>query len=136
MVKSIKKSDQGHLVFESFTLEYVLNSSAKLFPENTLRSFTHFLTEKLNPEGQREAAISEMLYPSNLQIVTDGKFMFFQRKLSKSSDFFSGTQSLPFFYGCCLGLELSQPRMTESHRKQYRTQKVSKNERNWVLQYN
>ena len=73
---------------ESFTIELVSNASAQLFPDNTLSSFTNFLPEQLNLDGQWEVAISEISYPSMYQNVTEGKFMFFDKKLSKSSKFF------------------------------------------------
>ena len=73
---------------ESFTKEMVSNASAKLFPDNTLSSFTTFLPEQLNLEGQWEVAISEMSHPSMYQNITEGKFMFFGKKLSKSSEFY------------------------------------------------
>ena len=60
---------------ESFTIELVSNASAQLFPDNTLSSFTNFLTEQLNLDGQWEVAISETSYPSMYQNVTEGKFM-------------------------------------------------------------
>ena len=66
----------------------VSNAPAQLFPDNTLSSFTNFLPEQLNLEGQWEVAISEISYPSMYQNDTEGKFMFFDRKLSKSSDFY------------------------------------------------
>ena len=73
---------------ESFTIELVSNASAQLFPDNTLSSFTNFLPEQLNLDGQWEVAISEITYPSRYQNVTDGNFMFFDKKISKSSEFF------------------------------------------------
>ena len=73
---------------ESLTIELVSNASAQLFPDNILNSFTIFLPEQLNLEGQWEVAISEISYPSMYQKVAKGKFMFFDRKLSKSSDFY------------------------------------------------
>ena len=70
---------------ESFTIELVLNASAQLFPDNTLSSFTSFFSpEQLNLDGQWEVAISETSYPSMYQNVTQGKFMFFDKKVSKS----------------------------------------------------
>ena len=71
---------------ESFTIELVSNASAQIFPDNTLSSFSNFLPEQLNLEGQWEVAISEISYPSMYQNVTEGKFMFFDKKLSKSSE--------------------------------------------------
>ena len=47
---------------KSFTIELVSNASAQLFPDKTLSSFTNFLTEQLNLDGQWEVAISE--YPT------------------------------------------------------------------------
>ena len=73
---------------ESCTKEMLSNASAQFFPDNTLSSFTKIPAEQLNPEGQWEVAISEKSYPSIYQNVTDGKFMSFDPKLSKSSDFY------------------------------------------------
>ena len=73
---------------ESFTIELVSNASAQLFPDNTLSSFTIFLPEQMNLDGQWEVAISEISYPSMYQKVTEGKIMFFDKKLSKSSEFY------------------------------------------------
>ena len=73
---------------ESFTIGLVSNASAQLFPDNTLSSFTNFLPEQLNLDGHWEVAISELSYPSMYQNVTEGKFMFFDKKLSRSSEFY------------------------------------------------
>ena len=73
---------------ESFLIELVSNASAQLFPDNTLSPFTNFLPEQLNLDGQWEFAISEISYPSMYQNVTKGKFVFFDKKLSKSSEFY------------------------------------------------
>ena len=72
---------------ESFTIDLVSNASAQLLPDNTLRSFTDFLPEQLNLEGQWEVAISEISYPLMYQNVTEGK-KFSDKKLSKSSEFY------------------------------------------------
>ena len=64
------------------------NASAQLFTDNTLSSFTNFLPGQLNPEGQCEVAISEKSYPSMYQNVTEGIFMFFDKELSRSSEFY------------------------------------------------
>ena len=58
-----------------------------IFSDNTLNSFTNFLPEQLNLEGQGEVAISEISYPSMYQNVTGGKLLFFDKKLSKLSEF-------------------------------------------------
>ena len=70
---------------ESFTIELVSDASGELFPDNTLRSFTNFLPEQLNLEGQWEVAISEISFPSMYQNITEVKFKFFDEKLSKST---------------------------------------------------
>ena len=49
---------------DSFTIELVSNASGELFPDKTLSSFTNFLQEQVNLEGQWEVAISEISYPS------------------------------------------------------------------------
>ena len=66
----------------------VSNAFAQPFPDNTLSSFTNFLPEQLYLDGQCEVAISEISYPSMYQNVTEGKFLFFDEKLSKSSEFY------------------------------------------------
>ena len=70
---------------DSFTIELVSNASGELFTDNTLSSFTNFLPEQVNFEGQWEVPISEISYPSMYQNITEGKFKFFDEKLSKST---------------------------------------------------
>ena len=70
---------------DSFTLELVSNASWELFPDNTLSSFTNFLPEQVNLEGQWEVAFSEISYPSMYQNITERKFKFFDENLSKST---------------------------------------------------
>ena len=55
---------------ESFTIELVSNASGKLFPDHALSSFTNFLPEQVNLEGQGVVAISETSYPSMYQNIT------------------------------------------------------------------
>ena len=47
-----------------------------------------FLPEQLNLEGQWQVAISEISYPSMYQIITEVKFINFDKELSKSSEFY------------------------------------------------
>ena len=71
---------------ESFTIEFVSNASAQLFPDNTLSSFINFSPAESGwSMGGCNFRIS---YPSMYQNVTEGKLMFFDTKLSKSSEFF------------------------------------------------
>ena len=69
----------------SLTTELVSNASRELFQDNTLSSFTNFLPEQVNLEGQWEVATSEISYPSMYQNITEGKLKFFDAKLSKST---------------------------------------------------
>ena len=71
---------------DSLTNELVSNASSQLFPNNTLSSFTNFLPEQVNLDGQWEVAISEISYPSMYQNVTEGKILFYDEKLSKTTE--------------------------------------------------
>ena len=73
---------------DSFTIELVSNASSELFPDNILSSFTNFLPEQVNLEGQWEVAVSEISYPSMYQNVTEGKFLFHDNELSKTKDYY------------------------------------------------
>ena len=63
----------------------VSDASGELFPDNTLSLFTNFLPEQVILEGQWEADISEISYPSMYKNITEGKFKSFDEKLSKST---------------------------------------------------
>ena len=73
----------------SFRIELASNASAQLFPDNTLSCFTNFSPEQLNVDGQWEVAISEISYPSRYQNVTEGKFMFFDKKFQSHQNSFN-----------------------------------------------
>ena len=85
---------------ESFTIGLVSNASAQLIPGNTLSCFANFLPEQLNLEGKWEVAIPETSYPSMYQIVTEGKFMFFDKRNFQSGLNFT-IWLLPLHYGYC-----------------------------------
>ena len=107
---------------QSFTIELVPNASAQLFPDNTLSSFTNFLPEQLNLDGQWEVAISEISYPSMYQNVTEGKFMFFDKKLSKSSEFYYLEPGLyPSFTDIVEAMNILIQKKTQSQRKLYQS---------------
>ena len=71
---------------DSFTIDLVPNESPQLFPNNTLSSFTNYLPEQVILAGQWEEAISETFYPLTYQNVTECKFMFFEEKLSRTTE--------------------------------------------------
>ena len=73
---------------ELFKIELVSNASVQIFPDNALSSIANILPEQLNLDGQWEFAISEISYPSRYQNVTERKFMFFDKNLSKLSEFY------------------------------------------------
>ena len=60
---------------DSFTIEFVSNASGEFFPNNTLSSFTNFLPEQVNLEGQREVAISAV--PINVPKYNRGEIRIF-----------------------------------------------------------
>ena len=63
--------DQSPFTMETFTIELVSHASEERFPDNTLSSFTNFLQQQLKLEVQWEVEISERLYPSMYQNVTE-----------------------------------------------------------------
>ena len=65
-----------HLKMSSFTVELVSNASFDCYPINTLSSFPNFLREQINFDGDLEVAITELLYPSLYQNITEGKFFY------------------------------------------------------------
>ena len=69
-------------------IEFVSNASAQIFPAKPLSSLTNFSPKQLNLEGQWQVVISEISYPSVYQTITEGKFLFFDKKLLKSSEFY------------------------------------------------
>ena len=71
---------------EAFTIELVSNASSQLFPNKTLNSFTNFLPQQVNLDGQWEVAASEISYPSMYHNVTEGKILFHDEKLSKTTE--------------------------------------------------
>ena len=94
---------QSQLTMESFTIELVSNASAQLFPANTLGSYTDFLTDQPNLEGQCDVAHSELSYSSMYQNVTEENFMFFDEKPLISSEIYNlePGRFLHFHYGYC-----------------------------------
>ena len=71
---------------DSFTIELASNTYSQLFPNNKLSLFTNFFSEQVSLEEQWEVAFSKISYPSMYQNVTEGKFMFYDEKLSKTTE--------------------------------------------------
>ena len=58
---------------------------------NTLSSFTNFIPEQINLEGEWEVAITELSYPSLYQNITDGNFFYLDAATpdTKPSDYYT-----------------------------------------------
>ena len=79
----------------SFTVELVSNASFDCYPNNTLSSFTNFLPEQIDLEGEWEVAISELSYPSMYQNITEGKFFFIDDKNPRKRTFSLDPYNIP-----------------------------------------
>ena len=115
---------------DSFTIELVSNASGELFPDNTLSSFTNFLSEQLTLEGQWEVAMSEISYPSMYQNIAEGKFKFFDEKLSK----FTTTYNLePGLYTSITDIVEAMNMLIQERNKACLTVKVSRRTQKVVI---
>ena len=85
--KSLSKSFNNGIVYNRVGFKCICANVSRQC-NNALSSFTNFLPEQLNLESQWEVAISEKSYTSMYQNVTEGKILFFGKKLSKSSEFY------------------------------------------------
>ena len=75
----------------SYTVELVSNASFDCYPNNTLSSFTNFLPELINLEGEWEVAINGLSYPTLYQNITDGNFLYLDAATpyTKPSDYYT-----------------------------------------------
>ena len=111
---------------DSFTIQLVSNASGELFPDNTLSSFTNFLPEQLNLEGQWEVAISEIPYPSMYQNITGGYFKFFDEKFFKIYvNLQSRTWAIHFHHRHCGSHEYAYSREDQPQRNLHNSQGFS-----------
>ena len=74
-----------------FTVELVSNASFDCYPNITLSSFTSFLPEQINLDGEWEVAITEMSYPSLYQNITEEKLFYLDEATpyTKPSDYYT-----------------------------------------------
>ena len=84
--KSRSKSINNGMLYNRVGFKFICTNTAKQY--TTLSSFTNFLPEQLNLECKWEVAISEKSYSAMYQNITEGNFMFFDKKRSKSSEFY------------------------------------------------
>ena len=61
---------------QNFIVELVSNASMDVYPANTIASFTNFLPEQINLEGDWEVALLEVSYPNLYHNITDGRFRY------------------------------------------------------------
>ena len=75
----------------SYTVELVSIASFDCYPNNTLRSFTNFVPEQINLDGEWEVATTELSYPSLYQNITEGKFFYLDEATpdTKPSDYYT-----------------------------------------------
>ena len=59
---------------ETFNVELHSSASSKLYPQNTVASFTNFLPDQINLEGEWEVALTEICFPSKFFNITEGSF--------------------------------------------------------------
>ena len=75
----------------SFTVELISNASFDCYPNNTMSTFTNFLPEQINLDGEWEVAITELSYPSLYQNINDGTFFYLDAATpdTKTSDYYT-----------------------------------------------
>ena len=117
----------------SLTKELFFGSSAQLYPENTLSSFTNLLPEQLNLESQWEVANSDLSYPSMYQKVTEGKLMFLDESFSKSSETYYLEPSLYLSNTEIVAALNTLVQELHNHSESYNNKSVSKNAKSWNL---
>ena len=59
---------------ETFSVELHSSASSKLYPQNTIASFTNFLPYQINLEAEWEVARTEICFPSKFFNITEGSF--------------------------------------------------------------
>ena len=61
---------------DNFIIELVSNASMDVYPDNSIASFTNFLPEQINVEGDWEVALLEVSYPNLYHNIVDGRFRY------------------------------------------------------------
>ena len=77
--KSWSKSFNNGIAYNRVGIKCIRTTISRQYSE----LFTNFLPEQLKLEGLGEVAISEITYPSMYRNVTEGKLMFFDKKIFK-----------------------------------------------------
>ena len=64
----------------SFIIDLVSNASTDIYPSNSLSSFTNFLPDQINLEGDWEVALLEASHPTLYYNISDGRFRYKQNE--------------------------------------------------------
>ena len=85
---------------DEFTVHLISTASMDYFPDNTLASFRNFCKEEIALEGDWRVALSEIIFPTKLNNVTDEEFTYFRASevvASKSNAGNRNTISRPYY---------------------------------------
>ena len=110
-----------------FTIELVSNASGELFPNNTLSSFTNFLPEQVNLEGQWDVAFSELSYPSMYQKNEREIHVFWRETFKICVNLQSGTWTMHFHHRHCGSHEYAFSIEKQPQRNLHDSQNFSQN---------
>lgn len=61
---------------DSLIIEVVSNASPDVYPNNTMASFTNFLPDQIELDGEWEVGLLEISYPAMYYNITNGKFFY------------------------------------------------------------
>ena len=59
---------------ETFSVELHSYASSKIYPQNTIASFTNVLPDQINLKGEWEVALTDICFPSKFFNITEGSF--------------------------------------------------------------
>ena len=85
---------------DEFTVHLISTASMDYFPGNTLASFRNFCKEEIALDGDWRVALSEIIFPTKLNNVTDEEFTYFRASevvASKSNAGNRNTISRPYY---------------------------------------
>ena len=78
---------------DEFTVHLISTASMDYFPDNTLASFRNFCKEEIALDGDWRVALSEIIFPSKLNNVTDEEFTYFRASKIVASKFNAGNRN-------------------------------------------
>ena len=63
---------------DEYTVHLFSTASMEYFPDNTLANFRKFCKEEIALDGDWRVALSEIIFPTKLNNVTDEEFTYFR----------------------------------------------------------